>query len=444
MDSKGNILMQKYDFGRLLGKGNFAKVYYGRDLATGQSVAIKVIDKEKILKVGLIDQTKREISAMGLVKHPNIVRLYEVMATKTKVYFVMEYAKGGELFNRLLKGKLKPDKARSYFQQLMCAVEFCHNRGVYHRDLKLENLLLDENDVLKVADFGLSAFSECKKQDGLLHTTCGTPAYVAPEVISRNGYDGAKSDIWSCGVILFVLLSGHLPFQDANLINMYRKIGKGQYKCPFWFPSEVQRLLSRMLDPNPSKRISIAKIKENPWFRKGWECRAIESNMGQKEVPVNADTVFGHSEDSSSSSVTKLNISKPANYNAFDIISLSSGLDLSGLFVSNDQKEEVQFISKSSATSIISILESVAKGLNMKMTKNQEWMMKLETSSECMNENLSIDVEIFQVAPSFRLVEVKKSNGDSAAFQKLVKQDMKSGLKKIIWAWQGKREHESN
>lgn len=437
MDSKGNVLMQKYDFGRLLGKGNFAKVYYGRDLTTGQSVAIKVIDKEKILKVGLIDQTKREISAMGMVKHPNIVRLYEVLATKTKVYFVMEYAKGGEVFTKLSKGKLKTEIARSYFQQLIRAVEFCHNRGVYHRDLKLENLLLDENDVLKVADFGLSAFSECKKQDGLLHTTCGTPAYVAPEVLCRKGYDGAKSDIWSCGVILYVLLSGHLPFQDSNLINLYKKIGQGRYKCPFWFSFEVQRLLSRMLDPNPSTRISIAKIKKSSWFRKGWDCGAIDSNMGQEKAPVNADTVFGHSEDYSSSSVTKLNMSKPANFNAFDIISLSSGFDLSGLFVSNDQKEEVQFTSTSSATSIISILESVAKGLNMKMMKNQEWMMKLEAS----NENLSIDIEIFEIAPSFHLVEVKKSNGDSVVFQKLVKQDFKSALKEIIWAWQGERQH---
>uniref|UniRef100_A0A5B6YYN2 Protein kinase domain-containing protein n=1 Tax=Davidia involucrata TaxID=16924 RepID=A0A5B6YYN2_DAVIN len=151
--------MQRYDFGRLLGQGNFAKVYYGRNLKSGQSVAIKVIDKEKVLKVGLIDQTKREISVMRLVKHPNIVQLYEVMASKTKIYFVMEYAKGGELFNKVAKGRLKEDIARKYFQQLMSAVNFCHSRGVYHRDLKPENLLLDENGSLRVSDFGLSALA---------------------------------------------------------------------------------------------------------------------------------------------------------------------------------------------------------------------------------------------------------------------------------------------
>ncbi|KAK9283828.1 hypothetical protein L1049_012082 [Liquidambar formosana] len=145
MENKAKVLMERYDMGRLLGQGNFAKVYFARNLKTGQSVVIKVIDKEKVLKVGLIDQTKREISVMKLMKHPNVIQLYEVMASKTKIYFVMEYAKGGELFNKVARGRLKEDSARKYFQQLISAVDFCHSRGVYHRELKPENLLLDEN-----------------------------------------------------------------------------------------------------------------------------------------------------------------------------------------------------------------------------------------------------------------------------------------------------------
>merc|ERR1711915_995843 len=183
----------KYELGKLLGQGTFAKVYHARNTKTGESVAIKVMDKEKILKVGMMDQIKREISVMRLVRHPNIVRLYEVMASKSKIYFVMEYVKGGELFNRVAdNGKLKEEEARKYFQQLISAVDFCHSRGVYHRDLKPENLLLDENGDMKVTDFGLSALPEQFRQDGLLHTACGTPAYVSPEVVSRKGYDGAK------------------------------------------------------------------------------------------------------------------------------------------------------------------------------------------------------------------------------------------------------------
>ncbi|KAG5063833.1 hypothetical protein JHK85_005016 [Glycine max] len=183
-----------------------------------QHVAMKVVGKEKVIKVGMMEQVKKEISVMKMVKHQNIVELHEVMASKSKIYIAMELVRGGELFNKVSKGRLKEDVARLYFQPLISAVDFCHSRGVYHRDLKPENLLLDEHDNLKVSDFGLTAFSEHLKEDGLLHTTCGMPA--SPEVIAKKGYDGAKADIWSCGVILYVLLAGFLPFQDDNLVAM--------------------------------------------------------------------------------------------------------------------------------------------------------------------------------------------------------------------------------
>lgn len=434
MEKKGNVLMERYDFGKKLGQGNFGKVFYGRNLKSGESVAIKVIDKEKILKVGLINQTKREISVMGLVKHPNVVQLYEVMATKTKIYFVMEFAKGGELFNKVAKGRLREDIARSYFQQLICAVDFCHSRGVYHRDLKPENLLLDEKGILKVTDFGLSALAECKHHDGLLHTTCGTPAYVAPEVISRRGYDGAMADIWSCGVILFVLLAGFLPFHDTNLMEMYRKISKAKYKCPNWFPNEVRRLLSRILDPNPSTRISMAEIMENPWFMK--------NQMENKKLtpPLSSDVVFGPCENSSAAIEAKPELAKPSNLNAFDIISLSTGFDLSGLFVENFQKEEVQFTSTKPSLAIISNLEEIAEQLNLKVMKKEGGLLKFKGSNEWRNGPLSIDVEIFVIAPRFHLVVLKKCSGDTLEYQKLLKEEIRPALKDVVWAWQGEQQ----
>uniref|UniRef100_M1B7N6 CBL-interacting protein kinase 16 n=1 Tax=Solanum tuberosum TaxID=4113 RepID=M1B7N6_SOLTU len=199
-EKKGTILMHKYEIGKLLGQGTFAKVYHARNLKTGQIVAVKVIDKEKVMKVGLIDQIKREISVMRLIRHPNVVELYEV--AKQFFFFAMEYVRGGEFFNKVSKGRLRESAARKYFHQLIASVDFYHSRGVYHRDLKPENILLDETGSLKVSDFGLSALFDTKRQDGLLHTMCGTPAYVAPEVINKRGYDGEKADIWSCGVIL--------------------------------------------------------------------------------------------------------------------------------------------------------------------------------------------------------------------------------------------------
>lgn len=443
MDIKGSVLMERYELGRLLGQGTFAKVYYARSLRTGQSVAIKVIDKDKIMRVGLINQIKREISVMRLVRHPYILQLYEVMATKTKIYFVLEYAKGGELFNKVAKGRLKEDVARKYFQQLISAVDFCHSRGVYHRDLKPENLLLDENENLKVSDFGLSALAESRRQDGLLHTTCGTPAYVAPEVINRKGYDGAKADIWSCGVILYVLLAGYLPFHDSNLMEMYRKIGKAEFRCPRWFPQEVRRLLSRMLDPNPETRISIAKIRENFWFRRGLNSRPTKNDTDSKEVAsVNSDiaSCSGSSSSSSMASDETQESVKPLSLNAFDIISLSPGFDLSSLFEEPCLKKESRFTSWRPAEVIISKLEEIAKHLRLKVSKKEAGLLKLEGSKEGRKGILSIDAEIFEVTPSFHLVEVKKSSGDTLEYQKILTEGLRPGLQDIVWAWHGEQQ----
>lgn len=431
MVNKGTILMQKYELGRLLGQGTFAKVYYARNLETTQSVAIKVIDKEKVLRVGLIDQIKREISVMSLVRHPNIVQLYEVMATKTKIYFVIEYVKGGELFNKIAKGRLKEEDARKYFQQLISAVDYCHSRGAFHRDLKPENLLLDEDGNLKVSDFGLSALVESRRHDGLLHTTCGTPAYVAPEVISRKGYDGAKADIWSCGVILFVLLAGYLPFHDSNLMELYRKIGKAQFKCPTGLPLEVKRLLINILDPNPCTRISIERIMKNSWFRKGFDDKLLKNKVEAEEIPPVDNGIVEEKQE----------MGKLSNLNAFDIISLSPGFDLSGLFVEREQRKEVKFTSKLPASSIISKLEEIAKRLRLKVKKKDGGVMKMEAVKAGRKGVLAIDAEIFEVTPSFHLVEMKKSNGDSLEYRRLLKEDIRPALKDIVWAWQGESQY---
>ncbi|XP_028092738.1 CBL-interacting serine/threonine-protein kinase 9-like [Camellia sinensis] len=207
----------KYEIGKTLGEGSFAKVKYAKNTETGDSVAIKIIDRDRVLRHKILSQIKREISTMKLIKHPNVLKLIEVMASKTKIYIVLEYVGGGELFDKIAKlGRLKEDEARRYFQQLINAVDYCHSRGMYHRDLKPENLLLDSFGVLKVSDFGLSAFSQQIREDVLLHTACGTPNYVAPEVLTDKGYDGTATNIWSCGVILFVLMAGYLPFDEPN------------------------------------------------------------------------------------------------------------------------------------------------------------------------------------------------------------------------------------
>ncbi|KAK2646760.1 hypothetical protein Ddye_021955 [Dipteronia dyeriana] len=413
-EERPSVLHGKYELGRMLGHGTFAKVYHGKNLQTGRHVAMKVVGKEKVIKVGMMEQIKREISVMKMVKHRNIVELHEVMASKSKIYFAMELVRGGELFNKIAKGRLREDLARLYFQQLISAVDFCHSRGVYHRDLKPENLLLDEDGNLKVTDFGLSAFSEHLKQDGLLHTTCGTPAYVAPEVIGKKGYDGAKADLWSCGVILYVLLAGFLPFQDDNIVAMYRKIYRGDFKCPPWFSSEARRLVTKLLDPNPSTRINIAKIMDSSWFKKSIP----------KTVKSNKEIEFETGDKSK----------QPEILNAFHIISLSEGFDLSPLFEEKkrEEKEELRFATTRPASSVISRLEEVAEAARFNVRKSESGV-RMQGQESGRKGKLAINAEIFAVAPSFLVVEVRKDNGDTLEYNQFCSKELRPALKDIVW-----------
>jgi 5'-AMP-activated protein kinase, catalytic alpha subunit len=437
MESTGKILMERYEVGRLLGKGTFGKVHYAKNLESNESVAIKMMDKDKVLKAGLSEQIRREITTMRLVAHKNIVELHEVMATRNNIYFVMEYVKGGELFDKIGKsGKLTEAAAHKYFQQLIGAVDYCHSRGVYHRDLKPENLLLDENENLKVSDFGLSALSESKGQDGLLHTTCGTPAYVAPEVISKTGYDGAKSDIWSCGVVLFVLVAGYLPFRAPNMMEMYRKIQNGDFRCPSWFSHKLKKLLYKILDPSPDTRISVQKIKESTWFRKGpVETRTVKEKILSENDTTNAAPAVAMRrkknvhEDVKPPTVTSLN--------AFEIISFSTGLDLSGLFIRKECKKETRFTSDKGAVSIISKLEDVAKALNLRVRKKDNGVVKIQGRKVGRKGVLEFDTEIFEITASYHLIEMKQTGGDSLEYKKLLDEDIRPALKDIVWAWHG-------
>lgn len=374
-------LFKKYELGKLLGCGAFAKVYHARNVRSGQSVAIKSINKQRIQKGNLAANIKREISIMHRLRHPHIVSLHEVLATKTKIYFVMEFAKGGELFAKIAKGRFTEDLSRKYFQQLISAVDYCHSHGVFHRDLKPENLLLDENWDLKVTDFGLSAVTDQIRHDGLLHTLCGTPAYVAPEILAKKGYDGAKVDVWSCGVILFVLNAGYLPFNDTNLMTMYRKIYKGEFRCPKWTSPELRRFLSRILDPNPDTRITVHEILSDPWFKRGY-----------KEIknPIDREFEFKDSGEES------------RYLNAFDLISYSSGADLSGLFGYRVNSE--MFVSNQSPETIIGRLEAAAEEEGMRVAK-KGMGMRLHGQ----NWNYVIMVEINRLTEQLVVVEVKRS-----------------------------------
>uniref|UniRef100_A0A7N0V3X7 non-specific serine/threonine protein kinase n=1 Tax=Kalanchoe fedtschenkoi TaxID=63787 RepID=A0A7N0V3X7_KALFE len=437
MEEERKVIFGRYEMGRLLGKGTFAKVYHGKSLATGESVAIKVISKDRVKKEGMMEQIKREISVMKLVKHPNVVDLKEVMATKTKIFFVMEYVKGGELFAKVASGRLKEEVAKGYFQQLISAVDYCHSRGVSHRDLKPENLLLDENGDLKVSDFGLSALPEqVSESDGLLHTRCGTPAYVAPEVLRKKGYGGAEADVWSCGVVLYVLLAGFLPFQDENIMKMYSRIFKAEYEVPPWFSNEAKRVIRKLLVVDSSKRVTIPEIMRMPWFRKGFEPgRGLE--LEEKIFKFDgAEAAVGVGRFCET---TKNPF--PAFFNAFELISsMASGFDLSGLFEEEGKKGVAgsMFISRYSASKVVEEMVSLAGRSGLKVGKEKEFKLRIEGISEGRRHGkLVVTAEVFEVAPEVTVVEFSKWAGDALEFNKFLEEDMRLALKNMVWAWQG-------
>ncbi|KAF6150213.1 hypothetical protein GIB67_000087 [Kingdonia uniflora] len=397
--------------------------------------SIKVMEKEKILKGGLIAHIKREISILCRVQHPNIVQPFEVMATKTKIYFLMEYVKGGELFNRVAKGRLK-EVARKYFQQLISAVEFCHTKGAYHRGLKPENLLVDENGDLKDSDFGLSCVSDQIWKDGLFYTFCGTTAL---EVLVRKGYDAAKVDIWSCGVILFVLMAGYLPFHDHNILLMYMKIYHGEFRCPSWFSLELTRLLIRVLDMNPTTRIPISEIMENKWFKKGFKHMKlyIENDKFYNEEDDDIELAY-HSEASVSESDSEhgchsqrssLDLPRPSCLNALDIISFSQGFDPSGLL--EERGEESRFICDAPVSKIISKLEEIAKVVSFKMRK-KDCRVSLEGQPREVRGPLTIGAEIFELTPKLQVVELRKKGGDIEEFKAFCKRELKPVFENLV------------
>ncbi|CAL9758795.1 unnamed protein product [Musa acuminata subsp. burmannicoides] len=435
----------KYHLKRTIGEGTFAKVKLGVDRETNANVAVKIIDKAMVVQNKLMYQVKREISAMKLLNHPNIVKIYEVIATKTKIYLVMEYVAGGQLSDKLeyLK-KLDEREARKYFQQLIDAVDYCHSRGVYHRDLKPENLLLDSKGNLKVSDFGLSVL---RKPGDLLSTACGSPSYVAPEVIIHKSYDGAAADLWSCGVIIFELLAGHLPFEDRSLMNLYRKISRAEYTCPDWFSDSQKQLISRILDPSPLKRATLSEIIGHEWFR--LDCRPCLGHDNDENDSLHSSGVGNrydlmvllllllllscmkalptHSSLNLLQEATQEVAGKPWRcINAFRLIAMSNDLDLSGLF----QEQKTKLGSEHPIDETFAKIEVAAKDVKLSVKRINSSRVRLHDSRRITRSrsHCTLSAEVVEVTPNHCVVEVSKSAGDLGTYKEFC-QSLSSLLK---------------
>lgn len=289
-----------WKIGRTIGKGSSGRVRIARHVKTHQLAAVKIVSKSTIMNSvnrpgsgNAFFNIEREIVIMKLIDHPNILRLYDVWETNSDLYLILEYVEGGELFDYLCnKGPLSTAEALGYFQQIIFAVDYCHRLNIAHRDLKPENLLMDRDKNIKIADFGMAAW-QAGSNNGLLQTSCGSPHYAAPEVIMGKEYDGRASDIWSCGVILFALLAGHLPFDDEDLTTLLEKVKSGKYDVPLRIDSMAKDLISRMLVNDPEQRITMAEILQHPFFlsqeRKVLDQRVPDLNFMARPVPREVD-----------------------------------------------------------------------------------------------------------------------------------------------------------
>uniref|UniRef100_A0A4W6EJ29 Protein kinase domain-containing protein n=1 Tax=Lates calcarifer TaxID=8187 RepID=A0A4W6EJ29_LATCA len=245
-----------YRLEKTLGKGQTGLVKLGVHCITGQKVAIKIVNREK-LSESVLMKVEREIAILKLIEHPHVLKLHDVYENNKYLYLVLEHVSGGELFDYLVKkGRLTPKEARKFFRQIISALDFCHSHSICHRDLKPENLLLDEKNNIRIADFGMASL---QVGDSLLETSCGSPHYACPEVIRGEKYDGRRADVWSCGVILFALLVGALPFDHDNLRQLLEKVKSGVFHMPHFIPPDCQALLKGMIEVNPDKRLTVRR-----------------------------------------------------------------------------------------------------------------------------------------------------------------------------------------
>ncbi|XP_024141459.1 serine/threonine-protein kinase BRSK2 isoform X3 [Oryzias melastigma] len=252
-----------YRLEKTLGKGQTGLVKLGVHCITGQKVAIKIVNREK-LSESVLMKVEREIAILKLIEHPHVLKLHDVYENNKYLYLVLEHVSGGELFDYLVKkGRLTPKEARKFFRQIISALDFCHSHSICHRDLKPENLLLDEKNNIRIADFGMASL---QVGDSLLETSCGSPHYACPEVIRGEKYDGRRADVWSCGVILFALLVGALPFDHDNLRQLLEKVKSGVFHMPHFIPPDCQSLLKGMIEVNPEKRLTLEAIQKHPWY----------------------------------------------------------------------------------------------------------------------------------------------------------------------------------
>ena len=323
-DSKQKeILIGDYILKHTIGKGTFSRVKLGINKNTGEKVAIKILDKTKIVEKEDLERIIREMKMLSELDNEHIIKVYQIYENERNYLIIMEYCSGGELFNYIVeKQRLSEDEASYFYYQLIQGVEYIHSKGIAHRDLKPENLLLDQNKKLKIIDFGLSNYFDGEKK---LETPCGSPCYASPEMVGGNKYDGFLIDIWASGIILFAMLCGYLPFEDDNNDILFKQILGGKIEYPKYLSEISKDLMKKIIETNPKKRIIIDDIKKHPFFLNGK--KIYEKKFKKMKVKSLKEIHYEHllnnikNEKEVDINILNINNSKKKEKNDLDIIS---------------------------------------------------------------------------------------------------------------------------
>lgn len=391
-----------------LGAGSYSKVKKVVHIATHKEYALKIIDQQLISDNRMKKQFKREIEVMSILDHPGLIKLHEYMHSDRKLYFVLDLAEGGELFNKLAEeGALSEALARSYFQQLIDALDYMHKRNAIHRDLKPENLLLDSSGHLKIADFGLSVLSqgEC-----CLKTRCGTPNYVAPEIFSSDGYAGPPVDVWSAGVILYVMLSATLPFNAPSLPELANQIINVRIWYPTSFSAGAVDLLKHIIVADPAERYTIEQIRQHPWFNvdytpiRGNDVKNVAVSLEPTEVTVKMMNVEP----------------EPAQtLNAFELLAKISQVKMGRLIDNSAQTNSpTSFSTQKSVIEVTEIVNKELKEMHAKLLNVKEKKNVIKALVPIANNQVQVRIEMNDIKGT-TLIEFCRMKGSNFDFMRM-------------------------
>ena len=425
---KNNDFLSDYEIKETIGKGTFSIVKLGINKATNEKVAIKILKKKKMQRKKDKSRLDREISILKRLHHINVIKIHKITEEIDNYYIVMEYCENGELFNYIVAHqRLSEEETAYFFYQLINGLDYIHHKNIVHRDLKPENLLLSQGNVLKIVDFGLSNYYY---PDGkLLSTPCGSPCYASPEMVCGNKYNGFRIDIWSCGIIIFAMICGYLPFEDPNNEILFQKIMKCKVDYPDYLSDDVLDIMNKIIVIDPNKRITIEQIKRHPFYLKGKDEFEKKHKDLVEQVEFDANKIDNndiedYNNDIEDDIIFKLNYNNNTELNIKK--SKSSNFLKNKNFEYNDNKNDLYLFQIKKRLEKFKLEKSIIKKENINNSvkqKENNHLKNNEKIKEAISKKFKINNDINKmISNKIKIKEIKTGELSNNSFKNLEKE----------------------